>query len=74
MPIFEYRCQQCGNEFEKLVFNRSAAVECPSCDGAQVTKKFSTFGMKSGGSFVPSTGGGGCASCSSHSCSTCGGH
>lgn len=74
MPIFEYRCQQCGNEFEKLVFNRSAVVECPACDGGQVTKKFSTFGMKSSGTFVPSTGGGGCSSCSSHSCSTCGGH
>ena len=35
-----------------------------------VKKKFSTFGMKSGGTFVSSAGSS-CASCSSHSCSSC---
>lgn len=70
MPIFEYTCVQCGNEFEKLVRNRSEAVKCPTCAGQDVKKKFSTFGMKSGGTFVSSAGSG-CGSCGSHSCSAC---
>ncbi len=71
MPIFEYRCEQCGKDFEKLVFNRSEPVACPVCEGHHVKKKFSIFGMKSGDSFVSSLGSS-CSTCSSHSCSTCG--
>jgi len=71
MPIYEYSCEQCGMEFEMLVFNRSESVACPACEGRQVKKKFSVFGMKSGGTFVSSAGSG-CSTCSSHSCSTCG--
>ena len=70
MPIYEYTCEQCQTEFEMLVFDRSAAVACPACEGQQVKKKFSVFGMKSGGNFTPSAGSG-CSSCGSHSCSTC---
>ena len=52
MPIFEYHCGQCGKEFEQLVINRSEPVACPDCHGQDVKKKFSVFGMKSGGAFV----------------------
>jgi len=71
MPIYEYTCAQCGNEFEKLVFRQTEAVNCPACTGQDVKKKFSVFGMKSGGPFVSSAGSS-CGNCSSHSCSTCG--
>ena len=71
MPIYEYHCPQCGNDFEKLIFKRSDPVWCPSCQALDVEKKFSTFGMKSGNSFVSSSGSS-CDSCSSHSCATCG--
>ncbi len=71
MPIYEYICNQCGKDFEKLIFNRSEAVMCPVCEGDNVKKKFSIFGMKSGGHFVSSSGSS-CGNCSSHSCSTCG--
>lgn len=71
MPIYEYKCVQCGHEFEKLVFKSSDPVECPTCTGHDVKKKFSVFGMKSGGTFVSSSGAS-CASCSSHSCASCG--
>ena len=70
MPIYEYHCTQCDNDFEKLVFRRSDPIECPSCQAQDVKKKFSTFGMKSGNNFVSSSGSS-CASCSSHSCATC---
>ncbi|PIE36066.1 FmdB family transcriptional regulator [candidate division KSB3 bacterium] len=71
MPIFEYTCVQCGNEFEKLITNRSVPVDCPACQGHDVKKKFSVFGMKSGGNFVSSSGSSSCGSCTSHSCASC---
>jgi len=31
MPIFEYQCGQCENDFEKLVLNTSEKIACPKC-------------------------------------------
>ena len=31
MPIYEYICRKCGNEFEVLVFNKDEKPECPEC-------------------------------------------
>ena len=33
MPIFEFRCLECSNLFEKLLFNSGDKVEmtCPEC-------------------------------------------
>jgi putative FmdB family regulatory protein len=33
MPIFEFRCLECGNLFEKLFIkpNEEAKIECPKC-------------------------------------------
>ena len=42
MPIYEYRCSSCGNEFEKLV-RASDTPECPSCHGQKLDKKLSVF-------------------------------
>ena len=64
MPIYEYRCKQCEQEFEKYVPGASTVVACPGCASEQVMRKLSVFGMKSDGSLVPSGtmagGGGGC--------------
>ncbi|MBI4697542.1 MAG: zinc ribbon domain-containing protein [Nitrospirae bacterium] len=70
MPIFEYKCEGCGNEFEKLVYGSSAEVSCPKCTSKNIKKKFSRFGM-SGVQKQGSSSGSGCSSCSSSSCSTC---
>ncbi len=70
MPIYEYACGRCGHDFEKLVSIASRKVVCPACSSAKVTKKFSVFGSKSGGTFTPSQGGG-CGSCSKTSCNSC---
>lgn len=45
MPIFEYRCQACGAEFEKLVVSAAEAGEvfCPECGGVRLEKLFSVF-------------------------------
>ncbi|MEZ4455390.1 MAG: zinc ribbon domain-containing protein [Gemmatimonadales bacterium] len=40
MPIFEYRCNACGKQFEELVF-ADTKVACPACQGKKVTKQLS---------------------------------
>ena len=40
MPIYEYGCRDCGNQFELLVRGDESAV-CPSCESKQVAKQFS---------------------------------
>ena len=77
MPIFEYCCEKCGEEFERLVPRSDTKVHCEKCGSGEVKKKLSTFSASvrsSGGcpaaSVCPSSGGG-CGH-SGHCC--CGGH
>ena len=47
MPIFEYACRACGQEFETLV--RPAEVpSCSSCGSAELDKKLSMFAAAKG--------------------------
>ena len=48
MPIFEYRCDGCGHEFEELesIANRDKRRECPACGAARITRKISTFSAR----------------------------
>jgi putative FmdB family regulatory protein len=45
MPIFEYKCEDCGTKFEKLVRN-GASVECPSCGQDHLHQEYSTFAAR----------------------------
>ncbi len=72
MPIFEYNCQVCGADFEKLIRSGDGSVVCPVCGSTEVEKKFSVFGCKAGDRFVSSAASNGsCASCSKGSCQGC---
>jgi putative FmdB family regulatory protein len=55
MPIFEYVCKECRNEFEALVFGQQKA-ECPKCKSKKLEQQLSVFAVsaKSGGSSRPS--------------------
>jgi putative FmdB family regulatory protein len=47
MPLFAYRCQECGAEFEELVYGSAdaeVAVRCPSCKSAKTEKQWAPFG------------------------------
>jgi putative FmdB family regulatory protein len=46
MPIFEYKCPNCGHRFEKLVLSskRQRELRCPECDSPDVQKAISLFG------------------------------
>jgi len=43
MPMYEFKCNNCGDEFEELILQSNAQVICPGCRSDKVTKKFSTF-------------------------------
>ncbi len=55
MPIYEYRCQDCGSKFEKLVRRPAevAELQCPSCGKPNLQQEFSTFAPQAGGSKSP---------------------
>ncbi len=44
MPIFEYRCRECENEFEYLVLPSTPNPECPSCQSHELERLVSLFG------------------------------
>lgn len=44
MPIYEYRCTACDEEFEELVpASVTSAPLCPSCGAEGAQRRFSTF-------------------------------
>ncbi|MDY6877183.1 MAG: zinc ribbon domain-containing protein [Chloroflexota bacterium] len=51
MPIYEYRCAECGERFE--LFVRSAAKQpeptCPKCGSHKAQKAISLFGVGGAG-------------------------
>jgi|CXWL01.1.fsa_nt_gi putative FmdB family regulatory protein len=68
MPLYEYRCQGCGERFEVLQRMGASADEvlCPSCGAEHPERLLSTFaasfghaGGGGGGETTPQMGGGG---------------
>lgn len=48
MPIYEFKCGQCGKEFERLVFSGNDDPEnCPACGSAETRKILSVFASAS---------------------------
>lgn len=65
MPIFEYHCQDCGTDFEKLVRRADDAVACPTCSDQKpeqhLEMRFSTFAARANSASAPAPqAGGGC--------------
>jgi putative FmdB family regulatory protein len=70
MPIYEYICDDCQTEFEKLVLNKQQEIACPKCASKKATIQLSVFATSNGSangasakspkSFSGSGGGGGC--------------
>jgi putative FmdB family regulatory protein len=60
MPIFEYKCTECGEKFDELdsVANRDKPHKCPACGSMKSERQLSVF---SAGSDAGGFGGGGCA-------------
>lgn len=45
MPIFEYRCRDCGKAFEKIVASSAIQVICQYCESPQVDRLLSVFAV-----------------------------
>jgi putative FmdB family regulatory protein len=58
MPIYEYRCQECGATFDRFVrsFANAATVEveCPHCRSKRCQKNISLFGTSGSGNSTES--------------------
>ncbi|MCE5274095.1 MAG: zinc ribbon domain-containing protein [Deltaproteobacteria bacterium] len=65
MPIYEYQCIACGNEFEALVsISGKDKPACPECESTKLKKKMS----------VTASSKGGCGTCASTSSCSSRGH
>jgi len=63
MPIFEYACTACGNEFETLVRASAPLPACPQCNSPELRKKLSAFSALSGQSQAQQQLAASCQSC-----------
>ncbi len=49
MPIFEYRCEECGHRFDAFFRRAEDAdtekLECAKCGSSKVKKMFSVIGI-----------------------------
>ncbi|HLZ42910.1 MAG TPA: zinc ribbon domain-containing protein [Candidatus Sulfotelmatobacter sp.] len=45
MPLYEYRCDDCGKTFEMLrrIKDADEPARCPTCSSMKVERQFSTF-------------------------------
>lgn len=62
MPVFEYRCKDCGHVFEYFIIGSGDehVIKCEKCGSQNVEKNFSSFATF--GSSSSSSGGSSCAS------------
>jgi len=71
MPIYEYVCNDCQTQYERLVMSSSQKIECPKCASRRHTLQLSVFsaGKPSNGSAsaTASPAAGGCA-CTPSTC------
>jgi putative FmdB family regulatory protein len=48
VPIFDFKCRACGEEFEALVLpGRDETVTCKACASADVERQVSSFAVSS---------------------------
>lgn len=58
MPVYEFRCNDCGKQFSKLIIRKDDIPGCPFCKSQNVEKLISNIAAfgKTGPSFGSSGG------------------
>jgi putative FmdB family regulatory protein len=70
MPIYEYRCERCGQVNEFLILRREEPLHCKQCGSMDLTKLLSAHNTVSTSSREPTgPGSGGCCG-TPNSCGT----
>ena len=66
MPIYDYRCKECGAEFEKLMRLSEAdrSPLCPECGSPDTHKQITTFASPTSSSSSKGSASSGCGSSS----------
>ena len=59
MPLYPFRCDDCGHEFEELVLRATAKVDvnCPQCAGTHLTRGFGVPAKPLSAAELPAAGG-----------------
>lgn len=58
MPIYEFKCQECGKQVEKIMRQADTTIPCPECGGtAQRSVSVFAAGQDSGGGCMAPPGG-----------------
>jgi putative FmdB family regulatory protein len=55
MPIYEFKCQACGEGFEtyRTMSEGAKGLKCPKCGSSKVTQQLSCFSARSKGGLAP---------------------
>ena len=72
MPIFEYRCRDCGAKFEKIVASSSIKVACQQCASPRVEQLLSVFAVSESTRAGSSPEAGPCGACGAPRRGMCG--
>ena len=62
MPIYEYACEDCGNEFEMLVRSHTVPA-CPICESTSLEKQLSVIAKPEGSAAREPVMAGPCGTC-----------
>ena len=67
MPICEYICSRCRQQFETIVLSTREKISCPKCASTVVEKQLSVFSSRASGSDGAPSSSGGCG-CTPQTC------
>lgn len=63
MPLFEFKCRDCGTTFEKIVPSSNTRVVCRKCESSKVEKLLSVFAVGGASRSAASVEPGPCGAC-----------
>ena len=70
MPIYEYKCEQCGSRYEQMrrMTDADRDLECPECKSTAIKRQLSAFATSTSSSSAVPAGGCGKPQCGMGGC------